>query len=94
MFLDEARLSLRLNHPNVVQTYEVLAGRRPAARSRWSTWTGSRCTASSIGCCADRSELSLPLRLRILTSVLAGLDYAHELTDLDGSAAGASSTAT
>ena len=23
MFLDEARLSLRLNHPNVVQTYEV-----------------------------------------------------------------------
>src|SRR5947207_2009974 len=26
MFLDEARLSLRLNHANVVQTYEVLAG--------------------------------------------------------------------
>ena len=26
MFLDEARLSLRLSHANVVQTYEVLVG--------------------------------------------------------------------
>ena len=25
MFLDEARLSIRMNHPNVVRTYEVLA---------------------------------------------------------------------
>ena len=25
MFLDEARLSVRMNHPNVVRTYEVLA---------------------------------------------------------------------
>ena len=42
MFLDEARLSLRLNHPNVVQTYEV-AGRATASwRSRWSTSTASR----------------------------------------------------
>jgi serine/threonine-protein kinase len=24
MFMDEARLALRLNHPNVVQTYEVI----------------------------------------------------------------------
>ena len=45
MFLDEARLSLRLNHANVVQTYEVLTDngqlaiameylRRPAADAR------------------------------------------------------------
>jgi serine/threonine-protein kinase len=31
MFLDEARLSLRMNHANVVQTYEVLAGDRQLA---------------------------------------------------------------
>ena len=44
MFLDEARLALRLNHPNVVQTYEVWPAtaqlhrhgvpRRPAADAR------------------------------------------------------------
>ena len=33
---------------------------------------------------ADRASSSLPLRLRILTSVLAGLEHAHTLTDLDG----------
>jgi serine/threonine-protein kinase len=30
------------------------------------------------------AELSVPLRLRILMSVLAGLEHAHTLTDLDG----------
>ena len=34
------------------------------------------------------SQLSLPLRLRILTSVLAGLEHAHTLTDLDGTPMG------
>ena len=32
--------------------------------------------------------LSLPLRLRILTSMLAGLEYAHTLADLDGTPLG------
>ena len=45
MFCDEARLAARLNHPNVVQTYEV-GYRRAGISSRWNGSTGSRC----IGC--------------------------------------------
>ena len=66
MFLDEARLAARLNHANVVQTYEVwpsdgAAGhrdgvpRRPAAHAR-----------PQRGCMRGSSALSLPLRLRIV----------------------------
>ena len=53
MFLDEARLAARLNHPNVVQTNEVDARSTASTSSRWSTSTGSRSTAS---CTAPRSR--------------------------------------
>ncbi len=45
MFLDEARLAARLNHPNVVQTNEVVEI-DGSTSSRWSTSTASRSTAS------------------------------------------------
>ena len=45
MFLDEARLSLRLNHANVVQTYEVWR-QKASWPSPWSTSTASRSPAS------------------------------------------------
>ncbi len=84
MFLDEARLAARLNHPNIVQTNEVgsegrrtfmamdyLDGRsldRARKRSSGSPWA-----------------LTVPLHLRIVCDVLSGLDYAHRLVDFDGS---------
>ncbi len=83
MFLDEARLAARLNHPNVVQTFEVsestddlfmvmeyLDGvpvNRLLSRGR------------------QRGEpLPLPMAMRIVCDALAGLHYAHELRDYDG----------
>ena len=84
MFLDEARLSLRLNHANVVQTYEVLAGDGQLAIAM-EYLDGQPLNRVLNRLLRGRSELSLPLRLRILTRVLAGLEYAHTLTDLDGS---------
>jgi eukaryotic-like serine/threonine-protein kinase len=84
MFLDEARLSLRLNHANVVQTYEVLAGEGQLAIAM-EYLDGQPLNRVLNRLLRGRSELSLPLRLRILTRVLAGLEYAHTLTDLDGS---------
>jgi serine/threonine-protein kinase len=81
MFFDEARLAARLNHPNVVQTYEVgsdgedhfltmeyLEGQSLSAirRAEWA------------------HPMSIALHLRTLTEVCAGLHYAHELTDYDG----------
>jgi len=83
MFLDEARLSLRLNHANVVQTYEVLTGNGQVAIAM-EYLHGQPLTRIMNRMLRGSGQLSLPLRLRILTSVLAGLEHAHTLTDLDG----------
>jgi eukaryotic-like serine/threonine-protein kinase len=82
MFIDEARLAARLNHANVVQTYEVgledghhflamdyLDGQPLHAVLRKQT----------------RIKMPLDLHVRILADTLAGLHYAHTLTDFDGS---------
>ena len=84
MFLDEAKLAARLNHPNIVQTNEVgndgeryfmamdyLDGRgldRVRRRAHTAKWGPS-----------------MPMLLRIAADMLAGLDYAHKLNDFDGS---------
>ncbi len=83
MFLSEAQLAARLNHPNIVQTFETdhvgdthflvmehLEGHSlNHVRSRVSR-TGAR--------------LPLSLHLRILADVLDALHYAHELANYDG----------
>lgn len=81
MFIDEARLAARLNHANVVQTYEVgfdgghhflamdyLDGQPLHAVLRRQT----------------RAHMPLDVHVRILAETLAGLHYAHTLTDFDG----------
>jgi tRNA A-37 threonylcarbamoyl transferase component Bud32 len=83
MFLDEARLAVRLNHPNVVHTYE--AGE-----------SGGQCFLVMEyleGLAIDEFLLrartageSVPLGawLRVVVDALAGLHHAHELCDYDG----------
>ena len=83
MFLDEARLSLRLNHANVVQTYEVLSGGGQLAIAM-EYLDGQPLTRVLNRLMRGPNALSLPLRLRVLMNVLAGLEHAHTLTDLDG----------
>ncbi|UJR83113.1 serine/threonine protein kinase [Sandaracinus amylolyticus] len=84
MFLDEARLAARLNHRNVVQTYEVgRAGTRYAIVMEYlegASWGRLRRLA-------ERDERKLPLAagLHVLSEALTGLHYAHELPDYDGS---------
>ena len=87
MFLDEARLSLRLSHANVVQTYEVLVGDDELAIAM-EYLDGQPLTRVLNRLLRGPGELGLPLRLRILTRVLAGLEYAHTLADLDGTPLG------
>ncbi|MDF2696094.1 MAG: Serine/threonine protein kinase PrkC, regulator of stationary phase [Labilithrix sp.] len=83
MFLDEARLAARLNHPNVVQTYEVAedSGRDVIVMEYLEGQTLSEILAH--GKKANR-PLPLGLHVRIVIEALQGLHYAHEATDYSG----------
>jgi len=85
MFRDEARIALRLNNPNVVHTYEVV-GEPPDVLLVMEYLEGQ--TLSQVLRKAGRVAFPLNVHIWVLTQVLAGLQYAHELRDLDGSALG------
>ena len=76
MFLDEARLAARLNHPNVVQTYEVGedSGRHVIVMEYLEGQPLSRA----------RKALPAPLVYFALSNVLSGLEHAHDLLDFEG----------
>ncbi|MBX3228517.1 MAG: serine/threonine protein kinase [Labilithrix sp.] len=83
MFMDEARLAARLNHPNVVQTLEVGTDEK----------TGLHFIAMEflegvpyVRVARKKDALPPPLsfHLRILVDTLRGLHYAHDLRDFDG----------
>jgi serine/threonine-protein kinase len=82
MFLHEARLAARLNHPNVVQTYEVTedAGRQVMVMEYLEGQPLSQVFARA------RKTQAVPTEMyvHVLCDTLAGLHYAHELTDFDG----------
>ncbi|MDB4936138.1 MAG: protein kinase, partial [Labilithrix sp.] len=76
MFLDEARLAARLNHPNVVQTYEVGEdGDRHVIVMEFLE-----------GQPLSRARKALPPALvyYALSNTLTGLEHAHELLDFQG----------
>ncbi|MEM9696613.1 MAG: serine/threonine-protein kinase, partial [Myxococcota bacterium] len=86
MLIDEARLAARLNHPNIVHTNEVgeIDGTFFIAMEYLEGQPLHRIKRR-----AKRHEsldISLAMELQILADVLAGLHYAHELTDYDGTA--------
>jgi serine/threonine-protein kinase len=81
MFLDEGRLATRLNHPNIVQTNDAyLNGNRLAIQME-------HLEGQSLHAVLQRTwpePMPLALHLHVLRQVLAALDYAHKLTDYDG----------
>jgi hypothetical protein len=82
MFLEEGRLSARLHHPNVVQMNEVgFDGKHYFLEMEYLE--GQSFTAITKRA-AKTSGLSLPLAVYVLAQTLAGLHYAHELRDHDG----------
>ena len=84
MFLDEAKLAVRLNHPNVVQTYEVFCQGDQLTRAM-EYLEGQPLTRVLT---RVYRELGLEQRLRIVCDILAGLDHAHNLCDYDGTPLG------
>ncbi len=83
MFMDEARLAAQLNHPNVVQTYEVgTEGDRHVIVMEYLE--GQSLSAVVRRAAQEGSQLPLPLHLRIIINALEGLHYAHELCGYEG----------
>lgn len=82
MFLDEARLAARLTHQNIVQTYEVGGeGGVPFLVMEWLDGQPLHLLLSRL----KRPNVPLALQVFILSKVCAGLQYAHEAADFDGS---------
>ena len=82
MFLGEARLSARMNHPNVVQVYEVFL-RDTVPVIVMEFLDGQPLSSILVGAYNSKS-LTIELAVVILTKVLAGLHYAHSLCDFTG----------
>ena len=80
MFLDEARLAARLNHPNIVQTYEVgeSDGRYFIAMEYLE--------GQALRTVQRRLTSGLPIdeELRVIAQTARGLDYAHDLKGFSG----------
>jgi serine/threonine-protein kinase len=83
MFLEEARLAGRLNHANVVQTYEVgeVDGKYVLVMEYLD---GQSMRALHRRMSNKHAQVPLPLHLKLLIDALSGLHYAHELQDYDG----------
>jgi eukaryotic-like serine/threonine-protein kinase len=83
MFLDEARLAARLNHPNVVQTHEIgFAHERYFIAMEYLEGQPLNRILRRV---FHSGGMDLTVQIRILCDVLSGLHYAHELRDFDGS---------
>jgi hypothetical protein len=85
MFMDEARITMQLNHPNVVHTYEVVA-EEPDFHITMEFLEGQ--SLSQLLRRVGRAAFPVNLHIWMLSQVLAGLHYAHELRDLDGTPLG------
>jgi serine/threonine protein kinase len=83
MFMNEARLAARLNHPNIVQTIEV--GQAGAQHYLAMEYMEGQPLNRILYSDEARAQLSLSMRLHILVQALGGLHYAHERKGYDGS---------
>jgi len=83
MFLDEARLAARLNHPNVVHTYEV--GEHEGVYFIAMEYLEGQALNKITHAAEKRGEPLEPrISARIISDALAGLHHAHTLADFDG----------
>jgi tRNA A-37 threonylcarbamoyl transferase component Bud32 len=84
MFMREAKLAARLNHPNVVHTIEAdhESGRYYLAMDFLDGQPFNEVLWHSV----REPVAPLALRLQVLSHALAGLHHAHELRDYDGRA--------
>jgi serine/threonine-protein kinase len=81
MFMDEAKLAARLDHPNVIHTME--AGHEAGSYFLAMEYLDGQPLSALLRRVCNQDGM-LPLQIQILCDALAGLHYAHELSDYDG----------
>jgi serine/threonine protein kinase len=82
MFLAEAKLAARLNHPNIVQTIE--AGEENGRYFLSMEFLEGQPLTELLKRATVDPVVTLATRLQVLCEVLSALQYAHELCDFDG----------
>jgi eukaryotic-like serine/threonine-protein kinase len=80
-FADESRIAVRLHHPNVVHTYEVVA--EDSEYYLTLEFLNGKTLYQTLQR-VKRESMPFDLHIWILAQVLMGLQYAHELADFDG----------
>jgi eukaryotic-like serine/threonine-protein kinase len=83
MFLNEARIASRFEHPNIVQVFDL--GQAGDDYFMAMEFLDGRTLAEVLEASAARGELvPLGIAVRVLADALAGLHYAHEARDEGG----------
>ncbi len=82
MFLEEARLAAKLNHPNTVQTLEV------AEQDGEFFIVMEYLDGQPVDAIQRQTPVPMAAMLTVLVDACAGLHHAHELRDLDGTQLG------
>lgn len=82
MFFEEARLACKLNHPNIVNTYEV--GEEEKKHYIAMEYLEGVSLQQWINRLGYRKLFRFVDHVRVLIEVLKGLQYAHEAKDFDG----------
>jgi serine/threonine-protein kinase len=83
MFLDEARLAMKLNHPNVVTTFEV-GNEEDTYFIVMEFLDGQPLSRIRRHARKNGAPAPLGIYLRVFADVLSGLHYVHELKDAEG----------
>jgi len=87
MLLDEARVCARLQHPNIVQTFE--AGFESGVPFMAMEYLEGQSLDRVLSVLSrERGRLPKAIALRVICDVLSALEYAHNLSDFDGTPLG------
>ncbi|HLL53805.1 MAG TPA: protein kinase [Myxococcaceae bacterium] len=83
MFLDEARLASRLNHPNVVQIHDL--GQAEGCYYICMEYLAGEDFSTVLRAASKRREyVPMPIVLRVMIEAAHGLNFAHEFSDESG----------
>lgn len=82
MFVDEARLAMQLNHPNICHVYSF--GEEEGTYYIAMEWVNGKTLSKIIRKARQEGGLPIPVALKVVAQVAEALDYAHRACDANG----------